>query len=80
MVVRVTDHGEGIDPDALPDTLFRAGFSTKVSLGLGYTLLLKLVNDMWLATGHHGTVLQIVKRRPCPLSEDAALQALLDRF
>jgi PAS domain S-box-containing protein len=80
VIVRVTDQGEGIDPDALPDTLFRAGFSTKVSLGLGYTLLLKLVNEMWLATGHHGTVLQIEKRRPCPLSDDAALQALLDRF
>lgn len=80
VVVRVSDHGEGIDPEALPDTLFRAGFSTKVSLGLGYTLLLKLVNEMWLATGHQGTVLQVVKRRPCPISDDAALQALLDRF
>lgn len=80
VVVRVSDRGEGIDPAALPDTLFRAGFSTKVSLGLGYTLLLKLVNEMWLATGHEGTVLQILKRRPCPQSKEAALQALLDRF
>lgn len=80
VVVRVSDRGEGIDPASLPDTLFRAGFSTKVSLGLGYTLLLKLVNEMWLATGHDGTVLQVIKRRPCQQSEDAALQALLDRF
>lgn len=80
LIVRVTDQGEGIDPDALPDTLFRAGFSTKVSLGLGYTLLLQLVDEMWLATGHNGTALQIVKRRPCQENDEAALLALLDRF
>lgn len=80
IVVRVSDRGDGIDPDALPDTLFRAGFSTKVSLGLGYTLLLKLVNELWLATGHQGTVLQIRKRKPSLQTDEAALLALLDRF
>ncbi len=80
VVVRVSDQGEGIHPDALPETLFQAGFSTKVSLGLGYTLLLKLVDEMWLATGPAGTVLQLVKRKPSAEDEEAALLAILERF
>lgn len=80
VTVRVSDRGEGIHPDALPETLFQAGFSTKVSLGLGYTLLLKLVDEMWLATGPEGTILQLVKRKPSAEDDEAALMALLDRF
>lgn len=80
LYVRVSDRGEGIHPDALPETLFQAGFSTKISLGLGYTLLLKLVDEMWLATGPEGTILQIVKRNATAEDEEAALLALLDRF
>lgn len=80
VTVRVSDSGEGIHPDALPETLFQAGFSTKVSLGLGYTLLLKLVDEMWLATGPQGTVLQLVKRKPNAEDEEEALMALLERF
>jgi PAS domain S-box-containing protein len=80
VIVRVSDEGEGIHPDALPETLFQTGFSTKISLGLGYTLLLKLVDEMWLATGPQGTVLQLIKRKPSAEDDEAALMALLDRF
>jgi anti-sigma regulatory factor (Ser/Thr protein kinase) len=80
VIVRVSDKGEGIHPDSLPETLFQAGFSTKISLGLGYTLILKLVDEMWLATGPEGTVLQLIKRKPTAEDEEAALLALLDRF
>lgn len=80
IIVRVSDRGEGIHPDALPETLFQTGFSTKVSLGLGYTLLLQLVDEMWLATGPEGTTLQLVKRKPNPAGDEAALLAMLERF
>ena len=33
----------GIKPDDLPATILKPGFSTKVSLGMGYTLMLELV-------------------------------------
>lgn len=80
IVVRVSDQGDGIHPEALPETLFRTGFSTQVSLGLGYTLLLQLVDEMWLATGPEGTILQLVKRTSSPDTDEATLLALLERF
>lgn len=80
ITVRVQDHGHGIRSEDLPETLFQAGFSTKISLGLGYTLLLQLVDGIWLATGAPGTTLQLFKRRQSQDAEQEALLALLDRF
>ncbi len=80
ITVRVRDHGHGIRSEDLPETLFQAGFSTKISLGLGYTLLLQLVDGIWLATGAGGTILQLQKHRASQDAEQEALLALLDRF
>ncbi|MCA9795025.1 MAG: PAS domain-containing protein, partial [Candidatus Eremiobacteraeota bacterium] len=80
VVVRVVDQGAGIHADDLPDTLFRTGFSTKISLGLGYTLILKVMDSIWLSTGTEGTILQMVKRKATEEQLDADLNAFLDRF
>jgi anti-sigma regulatory factor (Ser/Thr protein kinase)/HAMP domain-containing protein len=61
IIARVTDRGVGIKPDDLPATILRPGFSTKVSLGMGYTLMLELVDTVWLSTGPEGTVVQLEK-------------------
>lgn len=61
LVARVSDRGEGIRSEDLPATLFQAGFSTKVSLGMGFTLMLELVNRLWLATEPEGTIVQMEK-------------------
>lgn len=62
VAVRVTDHGPGIAPENLAGALFVPGFSTAVSLGMGYTLMLQLVDRVWLATGPDGTLIQLAKR------------------
>lgn len=80
ITVRVCDQGQGIHSDDLPKTLFLTGFSTKISLGLGYTLLLQLVDCIWLTTGPEGTVLQLYKQKSGRDAEEEALLALLDRF
>lgn len=61
VIVRVSDHGPGISTENLPASLLQAGFSTKVSLGMGYTLMLELVDRVFLTTGPEGTVIQLEK-------------------
>ncbi len=61
IIVRVSDRGTGIQVENLPDTILTPGFSTKVSLGMGYTLMLQFADRVWLATGPEGTILQIEK-------------------
>lgn len=62
LLVRVSDHGAGIRPEQLPVSLLLPGYSTKVSLGMGYTVMLSLADRIWLATGPEGTVVQLEKR------------------
>ena len=61
LIARVADHGEGIHLVNLPATILEAGFSTKVSLGMGYTIMLQLMDCLWLATGAEGTIVQLEK-------------------
>jgi PAS domain S-box-containing protein len=61
VIVRISDRGTGIREEDLPATLLEPGFSTKVSLGMGYTLMLQLADRVWLSTGPEGTIVQIEK-------------------
>jgi len=72
VAVRVSDHGSGIRSEDLPSAILMSGFSTKVSLGMGYTMMLKLCDRLWLSTSPEGTVVQLEKRAQ-PAPEHAAL-------
>lgn len=61
LLARTSDRGHGIKPEDLPCSILMPGFSTKVSLGMGYTLMLNLADCIWLATGPEGTVVQLAK-------------------
>jgi len=80
IAVRVSDEGQGIRTEDLPASVLTAGYSTKVSLGMGYTLMLSLVDRIWLATGPHGTVVQLEKRTIPAEPEEELLLAAWDRF
>lgn len=69
IILRVTDQGGGIASHHLPASILTAGFSTKVSLGMGYTMMLKLSDRIWLATSAAGTVIQLAKDIEEPPSE-----------
>jgi anti-sigma regulatory factor (Ser/Thr protein kinase) len=80
LAVRVADEGAGIRPDDLPAAVLQAGFSTKVSLGMGFTVMLQTTDRIWLATGPGGTVVQLEKwLRPERQARDP-LAELLRRF
>lgn len=62
IVVRVTDRGPGIRSQNLPGAVLLPGFSTQASLGMGYDMMLKLTDSVWLSTGPQGTTVQLHKR------------------
>lgn len=59
--VAVVDHGKGIDTFIIPKVALLAGFTTKASMGLGYTLILRVCDHLKLATGPDGTTVVMEK-------------------
>jgi DNA-binding response OmpR family regulator len=57
--VWVEDRGKGIDFSELPKSTLLKGFSTKVSLGMGFTILLELMDRVYLLTSPEGTLVII---------------------
>jgi len=55
MQVSVKDYGPGIDFLHLPKAVLVAGFSTKTSLGMGFTIMLELCDQLLMATDDSGT-------------------------
>ncbi len=76
---RVSDSGTGIRPEDIPASVLLPGYSTAVSLGMGYTLMLKLVDEVLLATGPGGTTVQLRKRLQSQGPSDYESE-LLERF
>jgi hypothetical protein len=57
----VTDSGPGISALILPHATLQRGYSTKVSLGLGYSIILEVADKVLLATGPDGTSVVLIK-------------------
>jgi len=53
--VAVSDTGQGISRALLPSATLRRGFSSKVSMGMGYTIMLEATDHLMLCTGSKGT-------------------------
>jgi PAS domain S-box-containing protein len=72
--VAVSDRGPGIPALTLPDATLQRGFSTKTSMGMGYTIMLEASDRLMLCTGPEGTtvVLEVevtTSRRPLSLDD-----------
>lgn len=53
----ISDSGPGMDFDRLPNMIFLKGFSTKVSMGYGFSIIYMLADKIYLATSREGTFL-----------------------
>ncbi|NLB97884.1 MAG: PAS domain S-box protein [Armatimonadetes bacterium] len=80
IIVRVSDRGSGIQPEDLPGALLLPGFSTRVSLGMGYTIMLRLADRVWLATSAEGTVVQLEKWIHPEDHQEPALTSALEKM
>ena len=63
--VAITDEGPGIDFRTLPRATLVPGYSTAASLGMGFTIMLKLCERVLLCTrpGHTQVVLEVAAAR-----------------
>ena len=73
--IRIEDVGPGIDFAHLPNAVLAAGFSTAPSLGMGYSILLEMMDRVHLSTNSQGTMilLEIQKQEADPLAAFAHL-------
>ncbi|GAA0465094.1 ATP-binding protein [Alkalibacillus silvisoli] len=58
----VKDNGRGYPIKELPNLILLSGFSTKQSLGQGFTLMMKIVDLISLYTDHNGSSIVLTKR------------------
>lgn len=59
--IGIEDHGSGIDSLILPRAVLLRGYSTKPSLGLGYSVMLDVADRIHLKTDAHGTTVILEK-------------------
>lgn len=59
--VVISDRGVGIESLILPRAVLLRGFSTKPSLGLGYSIMLEVSDRILLNTGERGTTVVLMK-------------------
>jgi anti-sigma regulatory factor (Ser/Thr protein kinase) len=55
--IALEDQGPGINFSELPSAILKRGYSTAISMGLGYTLILDMMDAVYLATDGAGTSL-----------------------
>ena len=57
--LRISDSGSGINPDDLPKATLQKGWSSRASLGLGFTVINETADKVFLHTGPGGTTIII---------------------
>lgn len=60
--IAVVDDGDGIDPLLIPKATIGKGFSTKPSMGYGFTLMLEVADKILLSTDRSGTAVVLIKQ------------------
>ncbi len=77
--VSIRDHGPGMDTLVLPKATLMRGFSTKPSMGMGYSIILASVDAVHLATDRSGTWVLVEKSLTEP-SQAINLKVLPDNW
>lgn len=74
--IAIEDRGPGIDTFTIPKMALLAGFTTKASMGLGYTMMLNASDAVKLATGSWGTTVVLEKFTTARADSEEAFAAV----
>jgi anti-sigma regulatory factor (Ser/Thr protein kinase)/putative methionine-R-sulfoxide reductase with GAF domain len=72
----VVDHGAGIPALSLPELALKRGYTTGVSLGMGYKTMTALADKVYLATGPAGTMVAVEMALYAPPPQPALLSVV----
>lgn len=75
--VCIQDNGPGLDALVLPKATLMTRYSTKPSMGLGYSLILAMVDKVYLATSKNGTWV-LMEKDVAETVEEFSLDSLPD--
>lgn len=74
VTVQIADHGCGIAPAHLARATLEQGFSTRISLGMGFHLMLQSTDTLALCTDVHGTIVFLqVSNKSRPSIQESVL-------
>ncbi|MHB0998605.1 MAG: PAS domain S-box protein [Armatimonadota bacterium] len=59
ILVVISDKGSGIQAINLPDVALKMGYTTAISLGMGYKAMISIADQVYLSTGPEGTTVGI---------------------
>lgn len=79
LIAVVQDNGPGIEALALPELALKRGYTTAVSLGMGYKVMISMADKVYLATGPNGTTVAIRMALHKP-AETVEIPMLLDTW
>ena len=77
--VAVEDHGSGIESLLIPKAVLLRGYSTKPSLGIGYSVILDACDQVLLKTDSMGTTVVMIKNIR-PVEPKVSLEKLPDTW
>lgn len=74
----VEDNGPGVERSLLPHVTLHKGYSTGASMGMGFSLMLEIMDSVGLTTDTNGTT--VLLRKAVNQDPDQAIDAFLERF
>lgn len=74
----VEDDGPGLERSLLPQVTLQKGFSTGASMGMGFSLMLEMMDQVGISTGPTGTTVLLAKNTK--RNKDLDLDSFLERF
>ncbi len=76
----IEDDGPGLERALLPQVTLQKGFSTGASMGMGFSLMLEMMDQVALCTGPGGTTVLLGKTVVREADLDLDLDSFLERF